>query len=118
MAAVLRGLPILLSAAVLAAFAGHQPAAAQQQGYGQTLTGASSGGADPTGSRTGSGKGGSLLDAVNPIDLMNKINRSQAMEDATPPGDAVDAALREFATQAPGAGAAAGPTPSGSLKGP
>lgn len=115
MAAVVRGLPILLTVAVMAASSGHQQAAAQQQGYGQTLTGASSGGSDPT-SRTGGGKGGSLLDSVNPIDLMNKINRSQAMEDATPPGDAVDAALREFATQSPNG--AAGPTRSGSLKGP
>jgi hypothetical protein len=45
------------------------------------------------------GKGSSVLDSVNPIDLMNKIRRSQALDDATPPSDAVDQALREYSNQ-------------------
>lgn len=47
----------------------------------------------------GSSKPGSILDSANPIDLMNKIRRGTAMDDATPPGDAVDAALRELEVQ-------------------
>jgi len=45
-------------------------------------------------------KGGSLLDSTNPIDLMNKLRRSSAMDDATDPGDAIDAALRQLDSQA------------------
>ncbi|UPH89971.1 hypothetical protein [Synechococcus sp. NB0720_010] len=44
-------------------------------------------------------KGGSLLDSTNPIDLMNKLRRSSAMDDATDPGDAIDAALRQLDSQ-------------------
>ena len=43
--------------------------------------------------------GGSILDSANPIDLMNKIRRGTAMDDATPPGDAIDAALRDYHQQ-------------------
>ena len=53
------------------------------------------------GGSNGSSKSGSILDTTNPIDLMNKIRRGTAMDDATPPGDAVDAALRELEVQAP-----------------
>ena len=37
---------------------------------------------------------GSVLDAANPMDLLNRIRRSTAMNDATPPSDAIDAALK------------------------
>ena len=47
---------------------------------------------------TGSG-GGSVQDATNPMDLLNRIRRSGAMEDATPPSDAVDAALKAYQQQ-------------------
>jgi len=47
------------------------------------------------GPSSGSGKGGgSLLDSANPMDLMNKLRKSTAMDDATPPGDAIDQALK------------------------
>jgi hypothetical protein len=47
----------------------------------------------PSGS--GSGKsGGSILDSTNPMDLMNKLRKSTAMDEATPPGDAIDQALK------------------------
>ncbi len=49
----------------------------------------------------GSSKSGSVLDSANPIDLMNKIRRGTAMDDATPPSDAVDAALRALEVQSP-----------------
>ena len=45
----------------------------------------------------GSG-GGSVLDATNPMDLINRLRKSGAMNDATPPSDAVDEALKAFQT--------------------
>lgn len=51
------------------------------------------------GSNTGGSKSNSVLDSANPIDLMNKIRRGTAMDDATPPGDAIDAALKELDAQ-------------------
>ncbi|CAK6693151.1 hypothetical protein IFHNHDMJ_01365 [Synechococcus sp. CBW1107] len=47
----------------------------------------------------GSGRGDSILDTTNPLDLMNKIRKGTAMDNATPPGDAVDQALRDFDAQ-------------------
>ena len=47
------------------------------------------------GPSSGSGKGGgSILDSANPMDLINKLRKSTAMDDATPPGDAIDRALK------------------------
>jgi hypothetical protein len=98
--------PMLRLAALLGVITALIPAAAsaQQQGYGQTL------GLSPmerqmfdTDPRSGKG-GGSLLDATNPLDLMNMIRRSTSMNDATPPASAIDQALREFDSEpAPGA---------------
>ena len=45
----------------------------------------------------GSGSG-SVLDATNPMDLINRLRQSGAMNDATPPSDAVDEALKAFQT--------------------
>jgi len=44
----------------------------------------------------GNGKqdGGSIFNTANPIDLMNKLRKSSAMDDATSPSDAIDAALK------------------------
>lgn len=82
----------LLGAALLC-----QPAQAQQQGYGQTMG---------TGQQerelnfgSGPNRSSGILDSTNPIELMNKIRRGTAMDDATPPGDAIDAALRDFHQQ-------------------
>ena len=49
------------------------------------------------GDNTGSG---SILDATNPMDLINKLRQSGSMQDATEPSDAVDEALKAF-QQAP-----------------
>ena len=49
---------------------------------------------------TGS-KGGSILDSTNPMDLLNKLKRGTALDDATNPTDAIDAALRELNAQTP-----------------
>ncbi len=47
------------------------------------------------GPSSGTGKsGGSVLDSANPMDLMNKLRKSTAMDEATPPGDAIDRALK------------------------
>lgn len=43
---------------------------------------------------TGKNDGGSLFNSANPIDLMNKLRKSSALDDATSPQDAVDAALK------------------------
>ena len=50
----------------------------------------------------GTSKQGSILDSTNPIDLMNKIRRGTAMDDATSPGDAIDAALKDLDAQSSG----------------
>jgi hypothetical protein len=42
------------------------------------------------------GAGNSVFDATNQIDLMNRIRRATALDNATPPADAIDAALREL----------------------
>ena len=54
------------------------------------------------GGSNGTSKQGSILDSTNPIDLMNKIRRGTAMDDATTPGDAVDAALKDLDVQSSG----------------
>ena len=43
--------------------------------------------------------GSSVLDATNPMDLLNRIRQSNALNDATPPSDAVDAALKAYQQQ-------------------
>ena len=43
--------------------------------------------------------GGSVLDATNPMDLLTRIRRSGAMDDATAPSDAVDEALKAYQQQ-------------------
>ncbi|MEB3322983.1 MAG: hypothetical protein VKI81_09190 [Synechococcaceae cyanobacterium] len=59
----------------------------------------------------------SILDSANPLELMNRIRRNAAMEDATPPGTAVDDALREFeARSAPASPPSSGP--GSTLQGP
>ena len=89
---------LALPAAVLPA----GEAVAQQAGYGQTL-GTSIQERQlydygPSKSGTGSG---SILDSTNPLDLMNKLKRSTALDDATPPSSAIDQALRDFDAKAP-----------------
>ena len=44
----------------------------------------------------GSEQKGSILDATNPMELMNILRRATSMDDATSPSDAVDEALRSF----------------------
>ena len=93
--------------------AGLPSALAQQNGYGQTM------GSSPreqqmypydpgNGSRPGGSSSG--LNPANPLDLINKIRKGSAMENATPPGDAVDQALKELEAQSrPQPAASTGP---------
>ena len=112
------GAPLALAAAVasvvgVASVAGVGAARAQEKGYGQTIS-------SPQQEReldygTGTNRGGSALDSANPIDLMNKLRKATSMDDATTPGDAVDAALRDFHSP-PAAPASA--SPAVTVKGP
>lgn len=88
------------------------PAQAQTAGYGQTM------GTSPvekqfydygpgTGSSGGSSGAGSLFNSTNPMDLMNKLRKGSALDDATPPGTAVDRALRDLEAQSSPGGAGA-----------
>ena len=43
----------------------------------------------------------SVLDATNPMDLMNRLRRANAMNDATPPSDAIDEALKALESSQP-----------------
>jgi hypothetical protein len=106
------GLVPLLAGALLLGATG-APAPAQEAGYGQTL------GAPQDRNLFDGDLGGDEegLDLNNPLEMINRLRRSSAMDDATPPGDAVDAALREFESRsAPPAPASASPDPS--LSGP
>jgi hypothetical protein len=84
-------------------------ARAQQAGYGQTLGTSIQERQlyDYGPGRSGSGSG-SILDSTNPLDLMNKLKRSTALDDATSPSSAIDQALREFDAKTPA------PAPTGS----
>lgn len=42
---------------------------------------------------------GTVLDATNPMDLINRLRQATAMDDATPPSDAIDAALKGWDAQ-------------------
>ena len=89
------------------------PAAAQEKGYGQTIS-------SPQQEReldygTGTNRGGSALDSTNPWELMNKLRKATSLDDATQPGDAVDAALKDFDSQSSSPAKA---SPAATVKGP
>lgn len=91
-----------LAGALLVGLTSGAPALAEPQGWSQPY-GMSKQERDLLDYGPGSGRSDSILDSTNPMDLMNKIRKGTALDDATPPGDAVDQALRDFdAQQAPG----------------
>ena len=47
---------------------------------------------------------GSPIEATNPMDLMNRLRQATSMNDATDPADAIDAALKGYATENPAVG--------------
>ena len=63
-----------------------------------------------SGSAVGPAGSSSGIDINNPIDLINKIRRSSALDDATPPASAVDQALKALEAQS-------GPAPAGPAAG-
>jgi hypothetical protein len=75
-------------------------ALAQQQGYGQTTGGTQQ--QQDANFGSGSSRNTSIFNTANPIDLMNMIRRGTAMDNATPPGDAIDAALSNYQMNTPG----------------
>ena len=46
----------------------------------------------------GSARPKPAVDITNPMSIMTQLRNLQTAEDATPPGDAIDAALKEFET--------------------
>ena len=89
----------------------HCSASAQQLGYGQTIGNTSQEQhLYDYGLINQNSNSDSILDSNNPLDLMNKIRRSTALVDATPPSTAIDEALRAFDVQQP----IPGPSPAGS----
>ena len=44
---------------------------------------------------------GGVLDATNPMELLNRLRRATAMDDATSPSDAIDEALKAFDDEQP-----------------
>jgi len=105
--------PALLSAVALAALVGAGAARADYMNglstQEQRLYDYGPGGSN------GTSKSGAVLDTANPLDLMNKIRKGTAMDDATNPNDAIDAALRDLEAQAPRPMA---PTPGSAVKAP
>ena len=47
----------------------------------------------------GGGEDSDVLDATNPMDLINRIRQAGSLDDATPPADAIDAALKALELQ-------------------
>ena len=45
---------------------------------------------------SGNEKNGSILDATNPMELINRLRQATAMDNATSPSDAIDDALKAF----------------------
>ncbi len=107
-------LPLLLGCSAFP----FRPAAAQQTGYGQTLGGTATPQERQLFGAGSTGAGGTALDAKNPLDLINQLRRSSSLDDATPPGTAIDRALRDLeATTKPAAGMPP-VSPGATLKGP
>ncbi|MEB3176542.1 MAG: hypothetical protein VKJ87_02970, partial [Synechococcus sp.] len=46
----------------------------------------------------GSARPKPAVDITNPMSIMTQLRNMQGAEDATPPGDAIDAALKDFET--------------------
>ena len=47
----------------------------------------------------GSNQNDTILDATNPMDLLNRLRRATALDDATSPSDAVDQALKALESE-------------------
>lgn len=88
------------------------PSAAQERGYGQTL-GPSEWPQQRDAFQDGPAGGESILDATNPLELMNRLRRANSLNDATSPSSAIDQALRDFEAQTEPSSPAGSPSSSG-----
>ncbi|MEB3330966.1 MAG: hypothetical protein VKI83_00525 [Synechococcaceae cyanobacterium] len=104
--------PLLASAATIDAGV----VRAQESGYGQTLgtTNQERNFYDYGPQQNNSSGGGSIFNATNPMDLLNRLKKGGALNDATAPGSAIDAALKDFEAKSGPASVSPGPV----LKGP
>ena len=86
--------------------------AASQPGVAQTSLSESSSGFERNSDRDifntiqGESDKGSVLDATNPMELMQRLRQATSLNDATDPSDAIDAALRALEQPDPAAGTA------------
>ena len=48
---------------------------------------------------SGNQENGAILDSTNPMDLLNRLRRATAMDNATTPSDAIDEALKALDAQ-------------------
>ncbi|CAK6688764.1 hypothetical protein [Synechococcus sp. CBW1107] len=71
------------------------PAQAQLPSYGQSIQEQQIYDNSPTGRPSGG-----ILESGNPMELMNKLRRNSALDNATQPGDAIDQALKDLDAQA------------------
>lgn len=71
------------------------PAQAQLPSYGQSVQEQQIYDNSPTGRPSGG-----ILESGNPLELMNKLRRNSALDNATQPGDAIDQALKVLDAQA------------------
>jgi hypothetical protein len=97
-ALTLLSLPLAASAAL-----------AQNNSFGQSIQEQKIYDNSPTGRPSGG-----ILESGNPLELMNKLRRNSALDEATQPGDAIDQALRDLDAQA----APSPATPGSTLKAP
>jgi hypothetical protein len=102
--------PLALAAlALLSLPLASSAALAQTNSFGQSIQEQQIYDNSPTGRPSGG-----ILESGNPMELMNKLRRNSALDEATQPGDAIDQALRALEAQA----APSPATPGSTLKAP
>ncbi len=85
--------PVALLALGLSALTADLAPVLAQNTFGQSVQEQQIYDNSPTGRPTG------VLESGNPLELMNKLRRGTAMDNATSPGDAIDQALRDLEPQ-------------------
>jgi hypothetical protein len=88
--------PLALAAlALLSLPLASSAALAQTNSFGQSIQEQQIYDNSPTG-RPSNG----ILESGNPLELMNKLRRNSALDNATQPGDAIDQAIKDLEAQA------------------
>ena len=89
--------PLNLAALAILSFPlASQSALAQIGNFGQSVQEQQIYDNSPTGRPSGG-----ILESGNPLELMNKLRRNSAMDNATQPDDAIDQAIRALEAQGP-----------------